>query len=395
MPPWSVQFDLRIDLSKTDLVRLVERAQALAAVIREIPIPPHLRVQLDSINIMRAIRGTTAIEGAQVTPDEVRQIMASPQTDTLPAARRRDEQEVRNAQEVMFYIANLLREQPDCPVTQDLISTLHRLMTRGIRYDNSSPGVYRSHAVSAGTYQPPSSGEDVRRLMREFIEWFRSPPAVNWDPIVRALAAHFYLISIHPFADGNGRTSRALESFLLYQGRVNARGFYSLANFYYQNRSDYVWHLDNARFNAQHDLTAFILFGLQGLVSELEDIHSQVLDEVKLMSFRDHARETFFQAGKLRSRSGERLLNFLLGLGREPLPMSELRSGAGSIASSYRKVSQRTLQRDLVFLREHRLITIENDAIRANLDLMNEYTAIEEIQIAQGLAASEARKLRQ
>ena len=62
MPRWGVHFNLRVDLSSPELVRLAERAHALAAVIREIPIPPHLQMELDAANIFRAVRGTTAIE---------------------------------------------------------------------------------------------------------------------------------------------------------------------------------------------------------------------------------------------------------------------------------------------------------------------------------------------
>jgi Fic family protein len=216
--------------------------------------------------------------------------------------------------------------------------------------------------------------------MSEFVEWFRSPPAANWDPIIRALAAHFYIISIHPFGDGNGRTSRALESFLLYQGQINARGFYSLANYYYQHRSDYVWHLNNARFNDQNDLTAFILFGLQGLVEELEDVRAQVLREVKLISYRDYAREMFLHGGRLGTKAGERLFHFLIALGRAPMPISELRTSAGPISSLYRGISQRTIQRDIAFLRDRRLIKVEDEAIVPNLELMDEYTAHNVIQ---------------
>ena len=54
MSSWNPHFDLTIDLSGPDLLRLVERAHALSAVIREIPIPPDLQVKLDTMNIVRA-----------------------------------------------------------------------------------------------------------------------------------------------------------------------------------------------------------------------------------------------------------------------------------------------------------------------------------------------------
>jgi Fic family protein len=384
---WNVHFDLAVDLSSPHLVRLVERAHALADVIQDIPIPPYLQLELDAINIMRAVRGTTAIEGAQISVTEVQRIVESPQSVTLPEARRRDEQEVRNAQEAMFYIASLLDSQPEHPVTQELICQLHTLITKDINYAYNTPGVYRSHPVNAGDYQPPASGDEVRRLMSEFVEWFRSPPATNWDPIVRALAAHFYLISIHPFGDGNGRTSRALESFLLYQGKVNARSFYSLANYYYQNRSDYVWHLDNARFNSQDNLTPFIAFGLEGLVSELQAVHAQVIDEVKLISFRDYAREQFLHKGRLGTKAGERLFHFLIALGRHPMPISEIRARTAPPASLYRKVSMRTLQRDIALLRDEGLVKIEDGAVVPNLELMEQFTALRELKMARGFSA--------
>jgi Fic family protein len=89
--------------------------------------------------------------------------------------------------------------------------------------------------------------------MAEFFKWFNSGSAAHWNPVIRAIVAHFYVISIHPFGDGNGRTSRAVESYLLYQAGVNARGYYSLANYYYRNRPEYVSMLDHVRFVSDPD----------------------------------------------------------------------------------------------------------------------------------------------
>ena len=164
----------------------------------------------------------------------------------------------------------------------------------------------------AGNYVPPENGEEVRRLMAEFTRWFNTGHAREWDPVIRAIVAHFFVISIHPFGDGNGRTSRAVESYLLYQAGVNARGFYSLANYYYRNRSAYVQGLDNVRFRTDPDLTPFVLFALKGLVEELEIVHQEVIAEVQIISFRDYAREILLDAQKLGKPAGERQLTLLL-----------------------------------------------------------------------------------
>ncbi len=375
MPKWDVTFDLEVDLARTELVKLVERAHALASVIREIPIAPYLQIQLDAMNISRAVRGTTAIEGAQASTQEVHEIMNSPGKRILPEARGAEEQEIRNAQAAMFHIARLIKDSPDRPLTESLILELHKLITADIPYENNVPGKYRSHLVHAGNYLPPETGEEVRRLMTEFVDWFNSPPVSNWDSVIRALVAHFYLISIHPFGDGNGRTSRAVESYLLYQGKVNARGFYSLANYYYQNRSKYVSHLDNARFNSENDLTPFVLFALKGLVSELEQVHQDVVSEMRIISFRDFARETFLSHGLLGSKAGSRGFQFLMGLGHDPVPMSDVYA-----LPLYEGLTRRTVQRDIKFLRQHELVVIDDNTIRLNVDIMSQFTAIEEIE---------------
>ncbi|MFH1141924.1 MAG: Fic family protein [Chloroflexota bacterium] len=375
MPRWNVHFDLHIDFANIEMVRLVERAHALSAVIRAIPIPPYLQMELDTVNILRAVRGTTSIEGAEVSTKEVRMIMDSPGKRILPASRGKDEQEVRNAQTAMYFIAKLVRQQPDAPLTEGLICEFHRLMTQDIPYEHNVPGQYRNHPVRAEDYLPPETGEEVRILVQQFVEWFRSPSVVHWDPIIRAVAAHFYLVSIHPFGDGNGRTSRAVESFLLYQGKVNARGFYSLANYYYQNRAEYVRQLDNARFNGKGDLTPFIMFALHGLITELQEVHEDVLKEVKVISFRDYAREEFLTQELLSTKAGLRSFTLLMGMGKVPIPMT----GIYTLAL-YKDVTRRTVQRDIRLLRTHKLVIIKDGMLTPNLDVMNQFTAIEELE---------------
>ena len=164
--------------------------------------------------------------------------------------------------------------------------------------------------------------------MTEFVEWFNSGVAASWDPVVRAVVAHFYLASIHPFGDGNGRTSRAVESFLLYGARVNARGFFSLANYFYRNRQEYVDQLNLVQLRGSNDLTPFVVFSLRGLVEELEAVHEEVLAAVRVIAFRDYARETLANSGRLGSKAGERQLSLLtqMAVARD-VSLQELRSG--------------------------------------------------------------------
>lgn len=375
LPSWEVSFDLRLGVENRRIIEDLARIHALAGVIRAIPIPPSVQQRLDRLNILRAVRGTTGIEGTELSEEEVSRIMdAPPDTPALEVGREREEREARNAETLMRYVSNYVQNHPGEPLSESLLLRFHQILTQGIEYPHNEPGRYRNRPVTVGPYRPPSTGEEVRQLMAKFVQWLNTGPPAAWDPVLRAIVAHFYLVSIHPFGDGNGRTSRAVESFLLYQAGVNVRGYYSLANYYYWNRSEYVRHLNLVQLRGEQDLTPFVAFALRGLVQELELVHGEVLEVVKTIAFRDYAREFLADAGKLGTPAGERQLCFLTELPTAPVSLKELRAGVHPLSRLYRNLSPRTLTRDLNYLREQRLIALTGDEISARVDLMTRFT---------------------
>ncbi|MBK7725247.1 MAG: Fic family protein [Dehalococcoidia bacterium] len=372
MPEWEVTFDLDLDLQDAVLNRALIEATALARAIHGL-LPPAVRARLNRLNIIRAVHGTTGIEGSTLSEEEVGQILGSASAGrVLPMARAREEQEARNAASVLEFVSATLRAEPDRPLDEAMICRIHELTTLGIDYPNNEPGKYRSHAVTAGDYVPPRSASDVRRLMGLFVRWLNTPPASNWPPIARAIAAHFYFISVHPFGDGNGRTARSLESFLLYQAKVNALGFYSLANFYYRNRASYVERLDDVRFGAG-GLTSFVSFAAEGLVDELRASFDEVLAEATLIAFRDYAREQLDATGKSGTPAGTRLTKFLTMLGRDVIDFAAIRRRTHPYSQAFLGVSDKTLTRDMEFLETHNLIDRSDGKIRARLDVMDQF----------------------
>ena len=376
MPRWDVHFNMYVRVEDPEVVRLTARATALASVIRGIPLPPYVQDRIDRLNIMRAVRGTTGIEGTDLTEEEVQEVLQAPPTEpVLSGGRQREEREVRNAANLMDQVAAYLERNPNAPLTEEVIRGLHRMVTDGIQYPGNVPGRYRARNVTAGDYQCPEHGR-VPALMSEFIQWFNNGPPTSWDSVVRAIVVHFYVVSIHPFADGNGRTSRAVESYLLYQSGVNARGFYSLANFYYRNRPEYIEQLNQARFRWDPDLTPFVRFALEGLVEELESVHQEIIAEVRVIAFRDFARETLSVDGKIGRPTGERMLEFLIGLSGEEVQLKEIRGGGHSLSSLYRGVTSKTLSRDIHYLQEAGLVVVSGGVVKANLEAMDRFTAM-------------------
>jgi len=82
--------------------------------------------------------------------------------------------------------------------------------------DPIGAGILRTTQVFVGDFTPPPASQVVP-LMAEFVEWLNSEEALTLHPIEMAALAHYKLVYVHPFYDGNGRTSRLLMNLVLMQ----------------------------------------------------------------------------------------------------------------------------------------------------------------------------------
>lgn len=101
-------------------------------------------------------------------------------------------------------------------------------------------GEFRRTQVYVGGHIPPGPG-DLSILMERFEQWLNSDRVILMHPVKHAALAHYKLVHIHPFTDGNGRTSRLLMNTILMragyppvivpkQQRHNYYNFLQLAN---------------------------------------------------------------------------------------------------------------------------------------------------------------------
>ncbi len=375
MPQWNIHFNVRVRAGDPRLVRAVERSRAIAETIRGIPVTAGVRRRLNALNLARAVRGTTAIEGTRISEDEALAVLAAaPDRPVLPTSRARDEREARNARAALEFVQRTVRTDLGRPLDEALIREIHRLTTDGLRYPGNVPGEYRSHAVTVGNYRPPATGEEVRRLMAEFVRWFNQGEALRWDPIARVALAHLYVVSIHPFGDGNGRTSRAVESFMLCRAGIHAFGFYSLANFYYEHHHEYIDALTAAMFQSGGDLTNFVLFAVEGLADELATVRSELLAMVRVLAFRDYAQERLEAVPRLGQQRRARMLDLIRRLTEQSLrgvPDHQMATDV-LVALAYGRTGRRTVQRDLRLLLDQQLLIERDGHLVPNVELMSE-----------------------
>lgn len=73
--------------------------------------------------------------------------------------------------------------------------------------------------------------------MAQFLEWFEAPG--DEDPVIQAGFAHLWFVTIHPFADGNGRIARAIADLALARSEASPRRFYSMSAQIREERNAY------------------------------------------------------------------------------------------------------------------------------------------------------------
>ncbi len=104
------------------------------------------------------------------------------------------------------------------PLSLQSIQDLNRLLGAGLEHNNGVPGRLRAHAEHAyaakelnRAYLPPS---EIPTAMDDFLRWHQSAQG-HLPPIEHAAQAYQRLVSIHPFADANGRTCRLVMDYVL------------------------------------------------------------------------------------------------------------------------------------------------------------------------------------
>lgn len=123
--------------------------------------------------------------------------------------------EAKNHAEVLDFVKNLLKEKRK---RQDILEgdilNIHRIILQHL--DDKNAGKYRSVSVRiAGSTAVMPNPMEVPELMGELMQWLHGKNSD--DPVKIGADAHFKLVTIHPFTDGNGRTARILMNILLRQ----------------------------------------------------------------------------------------------------------------------------------------------------------------------------------
>lgn len=130
---------------------------------------------------------------------------------TIGGKSMREHLEAVNHAEAVDFLADIIAKKE--PLTERILLELHGLILKGI--DRENAGRYRKIPVAiSGSEHKPTEPYLVPKLMEDYFIHFNLLRN-KMHPVILAAEMHERLVTIHPFADGNGRTSRLIMNMIL------------------------------------------------------------------------------------------------------------------------------------------------------------------------------------
>lgn len=228
-----------------------------------------------------AIAASNSIEGFRVATVDVADLMAGEHDVEISEENLA---ETVAYQHMMSYLQTL-HDAPDFAFSKGFLNALH-WMLQGHRHSQHKPaGQWRKGPVyvtdardpTIAAYTAPDAAE-VPGLIAELIDWLNAPDAAH--PLVKAAMAHLHLVSIHPWADGNGRMSRSLQTLLIAREGVLAPEFSSIEAWLGRPGNTWEYYRSLASLGAvyqpEQDVAGWIRFNLTAYHEQAQAVRNRI-----------------------------------------------------------------------------------------------------------------------
>lgn len=273
--------------------RLMGRLESLG-----IDLTDHTQLSNLSLEVMK----TSAIEGEKLRDDQVRSSVAR-QLGLAMGGLVPSERHVDGIVEVQLDAV----QNANTPLTDERLfgwhaalfptghSGLRRIVTGAYRTDRDGPMQVVSGPLGRERvhFEAPAA-KTVRREMQKFLRWFNAEQP-KLDLVLKAGIAHLWFITIHPFADGNGRLARAISDLLLSRSEGLWQKFYSVSAEIHEHRAAYYAILEKTE-RGNLDITEWLGWFLERLLAALKASDKTMLSSLTRVKFWNHHADFSFNA---------------------------------------------------------------------------------------------------
>jgi Fic family protein len=216
---------------------------------------------------------SNVIEGAFTTHKRAQKLVRN----NLPPKDKNDLM-MKNNYSAMMYLV----EHRDVDFNIELILKLHRIITENTLEDREYAGKIRDDEVYirdkvGNVIFKPMPPELIKIHIDSLINWVNISQEEDFiHPIVKASIIHFYMAYVHPFFDGNGRTSRALFYFYLLKNRYEFFKYFSISAIIAKIREKYYKAIKDVEDN-DNDVTYFLLYSTDIVLKSIDEITDKIL----------------------------------------------------------------------------------------------------------------------
>jgi len=257
----------------------IGKIEAAKEVIENAPLVPSFEKQFQSDAIVRTVHHGTHIEGNDLSLLQTRKVLEGESI----VAKHRDIQEVINYRNVVELLEELAFKKGGYEI--EMLTDIHKLTTDKIVADEER-GVFRrvqvvvkNEETGEAILKPPAFVE-VPHLIGKLIEFLNSDPAKEIHPVLLAGITHYFLVAVHPFVEGNGRTARAFSTLVLIKSGYDIKRFFSFEEHFDSDPLAYYQALAEVDKQAvdvrERDLTSWLEYFTGVVAVELEKVKEKV-----------------------------------------------------------------------------------------------------------------------
>ena len=249
-----------------------------------------------SSSLMEEAIYSSKMEGASTT-----RIVAKDMLRKKKSPQNKSQQMIANNYNTIQYIV----EHKDEPLTEEALLHIHRLMTEKTMDTPEDAGRFRSNdkvvvadMVEGEVIYTPPSYQEIPEFVESLCDFFNNEsPRTFIHPIIRGIIVHFLLAFMHPFADGNGRTARALFYWYMLKEKYWLTEYMSISRVIAKSKPSYEKSFRYVE-NDGNDIGYFVAYNLRALDISFQ----QLTDYIQRKQREKKAATSFMIAGNINYR---------------------------------------------------------------------------------------------
>ena len=251
-------------------------------------------------SLMEEAISSSQMEGAATTRKVAKEMLRKKM-----APRDKSQQMIfNNYQTIRFIVAN-----KEKPLTEELLLEVHRLMTADTLEKPEDAGRFRTNndvvvenGITHEVVHIPPAYADIPGFISQLCSFFNGTDDGKFfiHPIIRGIIIHFMLAYMHPFADGNGRTARAIFYWYMLKQGYWLTEYLSISRIISRSKKSY----ENTFLYSEadgNDIGYFISYNLRVLDLAFKEFQRYI----KRKSYDKEKSKRFLRLGTVNERQAE------------------------------------------------------------------------------------------